>query len=407
MDIIKSMNSGREKNYFFISLVVFTVLLSWLEAIDRHTAEYIDGALVQATATFAIARAFNAIVSVLQEFTVSIFTFEIAIGQALDPINDLVEQFSSLMKLALGSLIMQKVILEIVSENFFKIILSISGLFLILTIILNKFQYLQIAFKTFIFLAFIRFSVVVVVLFYSAVDTAFINEKIEKDQAYLESFPQDVEQFLENKEADEAFRSALEEDIKNLESMVEEKRIALESIDAAIAPLEIKKNELSERISAIKSEMSTTDRWNPLRKDSNVLEAEAKTSDVEEQIKKMNAERNLILSQMETLADDMNKIQNTLEGKSNSVFESVGKSLTSVTSGLANFRDKLKEYVEDMALAIPNIVNIMTLFVFRTVILPLVFLYASMKAFKLIWDVNVRKAIGSGYSDLKKEVAGN
>ena len=406
MDIIKSMDSGREKHYFFISLVVLTVLVSWLEAIDRHTAEYIDGALVQATATFAIARAFNAIVSVLQEFTVSIFTFEIAIGQALDPINDLVEQFSSLMKLALGSLIIQKVILEIVSENFFKIILSISGLFLVLTIILNKFQYLQIAFKTFIFLAFIRFSVVMVVLFYSAVDTAFINEKVEKDQAYLENFPQDIEQFLENKEADEEFRSALEEDMKNLESMVEEKKIALEGIDAAIAPLEIKKIEISERISAIKSEMSATDRWNPLRKDSNVLEAEAEISAVEEQIKKINAERNLIVSQIETLAGDINKIKNTLEGKSNSVFESVGKSLTSVTSGLANFRDKLKEYVADMALAIPNIVNIMTLFVFRTVILPLVFLYAFMKAFKLIWGVNVRKAIESGYSDLKKEVAG-
>src|SRR5690554_4548080 len=365
-----------------------------------------DGALVQATATYAIARAYNAIVSVLQEFTVSIFTFEIAIGQALDPINDLVEQFSSLMKLALGSLIIQKVILEIVSENFFKIILSISGLFLVLTIILNKFQYLQIAFKTFIFLAFIRFSVVMVVFFYSAVDTAFINEKVEKDQAYLENFPQDIEQFLENKEADEEFRSALEEDMKNLESMVEEKKIALEGIDAAIAPLEIKKIEISERISAIKSEMSATDRWNPLRKDSNVLEAEAEISAVEEQIKKINAERNLIIGQIETLVGDINKINNTLEGKSNSVFESVGKSLTSVTSGLANFRDKLKEYVADMALAIPNIVNIMTLFVFRTVILPLVFLYAFMKAFKLIWGVNVRKAIESGYSDLKKEVAG-
>jgi uncharacterized protein YoxC len=188
--------------------------------------------------------------------------------------------------------------------------------------------------------------------------------------------------------------------------MVEEKKIALEGIDAAIAPLEIKKIEISERISAIKSEMSATDRWNPLRKDSNVLEAEAEISAVEEQIKKINAERNLIVSQIETLAGDINKIKNTLEGKSNSVFESVGKSLTSVTSGLANFRDKLKEYVADMALAIPNIVNIMTLFVFRTVILPLVFLYAFMKAFKLIWGVNVRKAIESGYSDLKKEVAG-
>jgi uncharacterized protein YukE len=352
MDIIKSMDSGREKHYFFISLVVLTVLVSWLEAIDRHTAEYIDGALVQATATFAIARAFNAIVSVLQEFTVSIFTFEIAIGQALDPINDLVEQFSSLMKLALGSLIIQKVILEIVSENFFKIILSISGLFLVLTIILNKFQYLQIAFKTFIFLAFVRFSVVMVVLLYSAVDTAFINEKVEKDQAYLENFPQDIEQFLENKEADEEFRSALEEDMKNLESMVEEKKIALEGIDAAIAPLEIKKIEISERISAIKSEMSATDRWNPLRKDSNVLEAEAEISAVEEQIKKINAERNLIVSQIETLAGDINKIKNTLEGKSNSVFESVGKSLTSVTSGLANFRDK-PESVNSSAIAVP------------------------------------------------------
>lgn len=407
MDIIKSMSSGREKHYFFISLVVLTVLLSWLEAIDRHTADYIDGALVQATATFAIARAFNAIVSVLQEFTVSIFTFEIAIGQALDPINDLVEQFSSLMKLALGSLIIQKVVLEIVSENFFKIILSISGLFLVIAIILNKFQYLQIAFKTFIFLAFIRFSVVVVVLFYSAVDTAFIDEKVENDQAYLESFPQDVEQFLENKEADEEFRLALEKDMKNLGVLLEEKKVSLQSVDAAIASLEIKQNEIKDRISAIKSEMTTTDRWNPLRKDSGVLEAENEISVVEDQLNKLDSERELILGQMETLADDINKIQNTLEGKSNSVFESVGKSLTSVTNGLANFRDKLKEYVEDMALAIPNILNIMTLFVFRTVILPLVFLYAFMKAFKLIWGVNLRKAIESGYSDLKKEVAGN
>jgi len=407
MDILNSMSSGREKHYLFISLVVLIVLLSWLEAIDRHTADYIDGALVQATATFAIARAFNAMVSVLQEFTVSIFAFEIAIGQALDPINDLVEQFSSLMKFALGSLIIQKVVLEIVSESFFKIILSISGLFLILIFILNKFQYLHSLFKTFIFLAFIRFSVVIVVLVYSAVDTAFISEKIDKNQAYLESFPQDIEQFLENKEADEAFRSALEEDVKNLESMIEEKRASLESIDAAIAPLEIIKSEINERISVIKSEMNTTDRWNPLHKDSNLLEAESEISAVEEKIKKMSAERQLILSQMETLADDINKIQNTLEGKSNGIFESVGKSLTSVTSGLANFRGKLKEYVEDMALAIPNIVNIMTLFVFRTVILPLVFLYASMKVFKLIWGVNVRKAIGNGYSDLKKEVSGN
>jgi len=356
MDIIKSMSSGREKHYFFISLVVLTVLLSWLEAIDRHTADYIDGALVQATATFAIARAFNAIVSVLQEFTVSIFTFEIAIGQALDPINDLVEQFSSLMKLALGSLIIQKVVLEIVSENFF---------------------------------------------------TAFIDEKVENDQAYLESFPQDVEQFLENKEADEEFRLALEKDMKNLGVLLEEKKVSLESVDAAIASLEIKQNEIKDRISAIKSEMTTTDRRNPLRKDSGVLEAENEISVVEDQLNKLDSERELILGQMETLADDINKIQNTLEGKSNSVFESVGKSLTSVTNGLANFRDKLKKYVEDMALAIPNILNIMTLFVFRTVILPLVFLYAFMKAFKLIWGVNLRKAIESGYSDLKKEVAGN
>lgn len=84
--------------------------------LDQRGQDYLDRTLVKASATFALARSLNSVISVIQEseFSVSFgLGTEIAFGEALDPINDLVEQFSMVMLASSASLGIQKVLMDI------------------------------------------------------------------------------------------------------------------------------------------------------------------------------------------------------------------------------------------------------------------------------------------------------
>ena len=67
--------------------------------------------------TFAIARTLDGVISVAQGTEVAVepggVGVNFALGQALDPINDLVERFSAAMLVATSSLALQNVLLRI------------------------------------------------------------------------------------------------------------------------------------------------------------------------------------------------------------------------------------------------------------------------------------------------------
>ncbi|MFO7971737.1 MAG: hypothetical protein R6U40_08300 [Desulfobacterales bacterium] len=115
-----------------ISTVVFVILLlvalipgprhlvfenRFFAGIDTEAKKYVDNALLRAASAFALARTFNAIVSVIQESEVQVqpagLGVSFAVGQALDPINDLVERFSWVMLVSLTSLGVQNVLIEV------------------------------------------------------------------------------------------------------------------------------------------------------------------------------------------------------------------------------------------------------------------------------------------------------
>ena len=112
-------------------VVLLLMLVSWLGVIDRASTDYIDSSLVQASVAFGAAKLLNALISMLQsaevEVSMVVFSGSLGLGEMLDPFNDLVEDFSSLMKLSIGSLLVQKVLLGIVSDVFFKVVLTLSG----------------------------------------------------------------------------------------------------------------------------------------------------------------------------------------------------------------------------------------------------------------------------------------
>lgn len=111
--------------------ILAVVALSWLDVLDRATQRQVEGATTQALLAFAAARGLNAGISVLQstEMGVGVSTHPF---EALDPFNDLVEDYASVMKLAIGSLIGQTLLLEITGALMFKIALSLAGALLIL-----------------------------------------------------------------------------------------------------------------------------------------------------------------------------------------------------------------------------------------------------------------------------------
>lgn len=68
----------------------------WLRPFDGMARDYTETGLKRAFATFAAARALNATISVLKSFQVGAVA-SLQLGAALDPIDDLVEQFSTIL----------------------------------------------------------------------------------------------------------------------------------------------------------------------------------------------------------------------------------------------------------------------------------------------------------------------
>ena len=84
---------------------------------DAQAIELVDDSLKRALAAFALARVTNGMISVIQESAVAVSPagvgLNLAVGQVLDPLNDLVERFSWVMLVALTSLGIQRFMIEI------------------------------------------------------------------------------------------------------------------------------------------------------------------------------------------------------------------------------------------------------------------------------------------------------
>jgi hypothetical protein len=97
--------------------VVVLALCSWFSVLDSTADQQVDAGLKRALVSFAAARALNAVISVAQGTEVAVEPGGVGVvftpGEALDPINDLVEQFSNLMLLASVSFGVQKVLLSV------------------------------------------------------------------------------------------------------------------------------------------------------------------------------------------------------------------------------------------------------------------------------------------------------
>lgn len=107
-------------------LLFFTLIVLFLASsftIDESAKKMVDESFKQAVIVFGSAKALNGVISLAQGTEINLPFVVVAIGQILDPINDLVEQFSLIMLASLVSLGIQKILLNFVTNEIFNYIL--------------------------------------------------------------------------------------------------------------------------------------------------------------------------------------------------------------------------------------------------------------------------------------------
>jgi len=99
-----------------LALLAVAVACAWLRPLDDLAGAQAQAGFKRAVASFATARALNAVISVVQgtEFSVQPLGIGVTLtpGQMLDPLNDLVERFSDLMLMASVAFGVQLLLLE-------------------------------------------------------------------------------------------------------------------------------------------------------------------------------------------------------------------------------------------------------------------------------------------------------
>src|SRR5690554_6117340 len=171
--------SGKRRALAIVA-VLAVVAVSWLGVIDRYSKDYVNSATVQALTAFATARMLNAGISVAKSLEVSIpVVGGVAVQpfQVLDPINDLVEQYSTIMQVAIASLVTQKILIEIVASELFKILLTLAGLVLIISFFIKGGSYSGLFMKAFALAGLVRFLFALVVLLNGIIDQGFVDQK--------------------------------------------------------------------------------------------------------------------------------------------------------------------------------------------------------------------------------------
>lgn len=224
------------RKLMLILIILLIVAVSWSGYIDRQTESYVNKATVQALAAFASARVLNAGITVAKSIqvgaVVSVQPLEI-----LDPLHDLVEQYSSIMKLAIGSLVIQKLLIEIVATGFFKILLTLLALLLLTSLFVGSTGQSTQMFRLFALACLVRFLLILAVGMNGLVDTIYVDNKTRQNMVELETVSREVDALTISNDRDDSSwytgitsKFSAAKDLVNLEKLKNNVEVAVPAV---------------------------------------------------------------------------------------------------------------------------------------------------------------------------------
>ena len=187
------------KNWNKLLLVIFTLLslcLALSFTIDDNAKKFVDDSFKQSVIVFGSAKALNAVISLAQGTQINLPFVTVAVGEILDPINDLVEQFSLVMLASMVSLGIQKILLNFVTTDIYNYLLFTSIIifnFWLFKRFTNDEKIRNLFFKITFILLFLRFAIPMM---------AYVNEVsynyFVKPQYNIEELNKDILEVKDN-----------------------------------------------------------------------------------------------------------------------------------------------------------------------------------------------------------------
>ena len=168
---------------------------------DELGSGYIDQTLKKSLITFAVARGLNGVISVAQGTEVALepggLGVNLAVGEVLDPINDLVERFSWVMLASSTSLAIQALLLELAGVRV--ITYGVVGLVGLVTLLAWFPDWVNDSLRRnltrgLLLFCFVRFTVVAIALVNYQLSAHFLDSKIATSTSALQRTTEQIQQ---------------------------------------------------------------------------------------------------------------------------------------------------------------------------------------------------------------------
>jgi hypothetical protein len=346
-------------------LIIALLIVSWWGAVD-NLAAYVNGESIKdAAIIYGVARSINGVISLIQSAEIGPFYASVRPGELLDPMNDLIERFSSVMAWSLSSLVLQKVLLSVFSSYSFKVIFTICcALMFVLKWLPLSAHIVARAWSLFLIVASLRFSIAIVCALTAAVDQGFIQKMEQASFQAVKTFSSEISVGINDV-------AAIDEDAKQEQ-----------------AALQIKSDEITKKITLTNSDITTlSEQLDTLPKRSllDLVKGKKKnetTKAIEDQISTKEQELDRLKVQLRSIEKKLECI----------VIEQSGGSCEGNLSKLKNMfsAEKVSEIAQKINQTIDDLITVLVSLVLTTIIIPLTFLYLSYRLFKFLIVITTR-----------------
>jgi hypothetical protein len=357
-------------------LLVFIVGLpvaAWSGLLDFYSEQYVDEALLHASIIFGTARGINAIVSALQGTEIDALLLTLSIGEVLDPINDLIERFSTVMLFALGALAMQKILLGMVSHDMFNFALTLLALGVVLLHWRGNQKLLRALTQMFVVALFLRFSLALVVLTNSWVDATFLKANEQQHHTAMEDFQGELREISGQAGIDTTADQRLDASEAALATMLETRMQQLAELDFLRKGIAETGNTLRQH-----GMLRWTIPWVEVPADVAVARQELKQLKQREDL-----EEDAISEHDAAIAKQRKEIaclRKRLDGEACSIFESLADKIAvrDIVAKIYGMDDSIAAFSNDA-------INLLMSILLKSVVIPLLFLYLVLKFLQLNW----------------------
>ena len=347
------------ENYRHLAFILGLLIVSWWGGLDALANRVNGDSITDAVVIYGIARSINAAVSLLQSAEVGAFIGSINPGEVFDPINDLIERFSTVMTWSLSSLALQKILLSIFSSYSVKILFTIACFILLYTkFFLQQEKYLKRAWTVFILIAAMRFSVGFACSVTAAVDSGFVKSVEQQSVSRISSFN------------------------ASISLGVQEIGVADGELEDIASDLATRENELLEQIEGERNELANLKRRLSNAPDRSLWEIITRREKSDEVVALEDD-----IAQTEMRIEALDNLRKDLEAQIEcNEAQQKGESCDSRFSKIRSVFSaaKIGEISNLLAETIDDLITVLVSMILTTVIFPLAFLYIAIRLFKVL-----------------------